>query len=59
MPDEAEMQERIKSLEFALTESLRLQSHYAVLLNRMDGGNRMQFATADEWMRRLSQTRLA
>src|SRR5580692_8269755 len=36
-------------LRHALEQSVRLQSHYAGLLNQYDGGQRLQFATADEW----------
>lgn len=39
----------------ALEESVKLQSHYASLLNTYDGGQRMQFSTADEWIKRLRQ----
>ncbi len=37
----------------ALAESVKLQSHYAGLLNQMDGGTRLQFANAEEWEARL------
>lgn len=37
----------------ALNESVKLQSHYAGLLNQMDGGRRLQFADAHEWEARL------
>lgn len=40
-------------LKEALNRSLALQSHYAKLLNMHDGGNRMVFADADEWIARL------
>lgn len=36
-----------------LVESLKLQSHYAELLNAHDGGQRKTFPTAAEWLRRL------
>jgi hypothetical protein len=39
----------------ALYESLRLQSHYAELLNMYDGGERRQFSTVDEWITRLRE----
>lgn len=37
----------------ALEESVKLQSHYAQLLNFHDGGNRMVFANAIDWLTRL------
>lgn len=37
----------------ALEESVKLQSHYAELLNMYDGGQRMPFASAQEWLDRL------
>jgi len=43
----------IDKLENALFESLKLQSHYADLLNMYDGGKRLQFKTIDEWIQRL------
>jgi hypothetical protein len=39
----------------ALEESLKLQSHYAYLLNAHDGGERIGFATADKWIARLAE----
>lgn len=40
-------------LLIALEVSLKLQSHYAELLNAWDGGRRLQFASVDEWISRL------
>ena len=40
-------------LRAALIESLILQSHYAVILNRFDAGERMTFATVKDWLERL------
>ena len=37
----------------ALEKSVRLQSHYAELLNMNDGGERLQFETAEAWVKRL------
>lgn len=37
----------------ALNESLKLQRHYAGLLNMHDGGERIEFNSADEWIERL------
>jgi hypothetical protein len=39
----------------ALIESVRLQSHYAMLLNIYDGGERKQFSCAAEWIERLKE----
>jgi len=39
----------------ALSESVKLQSHYAELLNGWDDGHRLQFADAQAWLDRLSQ----
>jgi hypothetical protein len=43
----------IGELRKALDESVKLQSHYAQLLNGYDGGQRMEFASADAWIERL------
>ncbi len=42
-------------LRNALEKSVKLQSHYAELLNMYDGGARMQFASADDWIKRLNE----
>ena len=42
-------------VKVALEESLKLQSHYARLLNQYDGGARIGFKNAKAWMRRLKQ----
>lgn len=39
----------------ALEKSVSLQSHYGKLLNMHDGGDRMFFRNAAEWMRRLRE----
>jgi hypothetical protein len=39
--------------EAALEESVKLQSHYAKVLNLRDGGGRMTFATGQSWIERL------
>ncbi len=46
---------RLLELERALEESVKLQSHYAGLLNQYDGGRRMQFKDADAWIKRLQE----
>lgn len=43
----------IDRLTVALAHSVKLQSHYASLLNMHDGGERMCFESADDWLRRL------
>ncbi len=42
-----------EELMTALEESVKLQSHYAILLNEWDGGQRITFANADKWIARL------
>lgn len=37
----------------ALEESVKLQSHYAVLLNVIDGGRRLTFDCGQDWIDRL------
>ncbi|MGD0278086.1 MAG: hypothetical protein ABSC11_02140 [Smithella sp.] len=49
--------QRIETLEIALSESLKLQSHYAELLNMHDGGKRIGFKTIEEWINRLEKVR--
>ena len=39
----------------ALTESVKLQSHYAELLNMYDAGERMTFDSAERWIDRLRE----
>ena len=38
-----------------LDESVRLQSHYASLLNMHDGGERIVFKSAKEWADRIEE----
>ena len=45
---------REKPLRDALESSVKLQSHYAKLLNMHDGGTRLYFENADAWMARLA-----
>lgn len=45
-----------QELFVALRESVKLQSHYAMLLNMHDDGERMQFAGPEEWITRLRVT---
>lgn len=44
---------RLNLLERALDESVKLQSHYARLLNQYDGGERMTFESGRTWIERL------
>lgn len=46
----------VKNLRIALEESVKLQSFYGQLLNTYDGGERMKFDNADDWLMRLQQT---
>ena len=41
----------------ALEESLKLQAHYAELLNMHDGGQRIIFKSVNDWIARLRQTK--
>lgn len=41
----------------ALEESVKLQSHYATLLNQLDGGERVTFAGPDAWIQRLRRVK--
>jgi hypothetical protein len=45
-----------EELGIALEESVKLQSHYATLLNMHDGGARRPFADAQAWLARLRET---
>lgn len=47
-----------EELKIALAESVKLQSHYASLLNTYDGGERMIFKNAREWLERLHETKV-
>jgi hypothetical protein len=46
----------IEALHTALEESVKLQSHYAGIMNNHDGGARLQFANAEAWIARLRVT---
>jgi hypothetical protein len=45
----------IKRLAHALEESVKLQSHYAQLLNSYDGGERIGFDNGEAWLKRLDE----
>jgi hypothetical protein len=47
---------REEELSVALAESVKLQAHYAELLNMHDGGARLIFKTPAEWIARLKET---
>lgn len=55
MVTEQEKDLRLKILENALKESVRLQSHYAMLLNSYDGGKRLVFRDVRVWLDRLEE----
>ena len=46
----------IQVLRTALEQSVKLQSHYASLLNMNDGGERVGFENGDAWIARLRET---
>lgn len=45
------------ALAVALGELVRLQAHYAALLNGYDGGKRVSFVSAQAWLDRLADLR--
>lgn len=47
--------QELRSLQIALAESVKLQAHYASLLNMWDGGQRMVFADSSAWIARLKE----
>lgn len=49
------LRETIASITLALEESVKLQSHYAELLNMYDGGKRIGFVSAAVWIERLKE----
>lgn len=55
---QARFPERLATIERALAESLKLQSHYAEILNMRDGGERMQFLTVEAWLERLRSLKI-
>lgn len=48
-------EKQFTEIRFALEESIKLQSHYAQLMNQIDGGHRREFKDGDEWMKRLKK----
>ncbi len=51
------LQEEIDEVLKALDDSVKLQSHYARLLNIYDDGRRLTFKDAAEWLERLRYCR--
>lgn len=51
-----DQEEDIERLKHGLIESLKLQSHYAELLNMYDGGTRKQFHSIFDWLDRVKET---
>ena len=51
---QAGMVAELQLLRCALAESVKLQSHYAAVLNYYDGGKRRQF-TLESWIARLKE----
>jgi len=52
-PPNEEPEIEVARLREALDESVRIQSHYAILLNEYDGGKRLIFKSSTEWIERL------
>ena len=46
--------EQRAEVQHALVESVKLQAHYAALLNMHDGGQRLIFPTVEAWLARLA-----
>jgi len=53
----AKLYKEVDELRHALEQSVKLQSHYAMLLNCWDDGQRMQFKDAEEWLARLREVK--
>jgi len=47
---------KLERMKYLLKRSLKLQSHYAELLNINDGGTRLQFPTIESWELQLIRT---
>lgn len=50
-----QLQQLEKELRIALEESVTLQAHYAKQLNIYDGGHRLPFKCAEDWIARLRE----
>lgn len=53
----ASFADKLNELREALDESVKLQSHYAKLLNMQDGGLCWTFKNADDWIARLREVK--
>lgn len=49
------MRTNVVDLWYCLEQSIILQAHYARLLNDYDGGERIIFKDAKDWIERLKQ----
>lgn len=54
-----EVRDKVRFLLHALDESVKLQSHYAELLNAYDGGKRLSFPRTSDWLERLRKIKHA
>ncbi len=43
------------ALAVAMIESVKLQTHYAQLLNQYDGGDRTRFEDPQDWLDRMAE----
>jgi hypothetical protein len=57
MDEEQRLKHNYMQTIIALNESLKLQAHYAELLNMHDGGQRKIFNTIQDWTDRLVETK--
>ena len=58
MEEELErLKDKYRIVHSALIESLKLQAHYATLLNMHDDGRRMVFVDVESWIERLQKTK--
>ncbi len=55
--DRGRLAREVRELRIALRESVKLQAHYARLLNQWDGGQRMIFDDSAAWIARLRETK--
>lgn len=55
--DNTSLKKECERLDKCLEESVKLQSHYAELLNMMDGGRRISF-TKDSWIERMKNLKI-
>lgn len=57
MNEEQRLKHNYKQIIIAFAESIKLQAHYAELLNTYDGGNRKIFRSPADWVDRLIETK--